>query len=210
MARQPKAGRRRDQGVRTMARRRTGSRVAAAAALMTAIVGCSPAPSIVPSPGSSSASPAINAAATASAIASATLASASPTATATASVGPASSSARPATRWHGSGWRPTAGSSRWSPTTAGRRPGRPSCSSHGTGRWAAADGSPARQVAGAHGSRTHRATPSAAPLVLKTRRPTGTHSLPRADHTGRLPGRVVGTALASARLVPPATPMIGA
>ena len=36
-----------------------------------------------------------------------------------------------------------------------------------------------RRMAGAHGSRTHRATPSAAPLVLKTREPTGTPPLPR-------------------------------
>ena len=34
-------------------------------------------------------------------------------------------------------------------------------------------------VAGARGSRTHRAAPSAAPLVLKTRGPTGTRPLPR-------------------------------
>jgi len=33
-------------------------------------------------------------------------------------------------------------------------------------------------MAGARGSRTHRATPSAAPLVLKTRGPTGTRPLP--------------------------------
>ncbi len=34
-------------------------------------------------------------------------------------------------------------------------------------------------VAGTRGSRTHRAAPSAAPLVLKTRGPTGTRPLPR-------------------------------
>ena len=33
-------------------------------------------------------------------------------------------------------------------------------------------------VAGTRGSRTHRAAPSAAPLVLKTRGPTGTRPLP--------------------------------
>src|SRR4051794_14840809 len=33
-------------------------------------------------------------------------------------------------------------------------------------------------VAGAHGSRTHRATPGAAPPVLKTGEPTGTPPLP--------------------------------
>src|SRR5689334_7723949 len=35
-------------------------------------------------------------------------------------------------------------------------------------------------MAGAHGSRTHRATPNAAPLVLKTRPGTGPNALPRA------------------------------
>jgi hypothetical protein len=35
-----------------------------------------------------------------------------------------------------------------------------------------------RDVAGAHGSRTHRAARNAAPLVLKTRGPTGTQPLP--------------------------------
>ena len=37
---------------------------------------------------------------------------------------------------------------------------------------------PTLNVAGAHGSRTHRAAPGAAPLVLKTRGPTGTQPLP--------------------------------
>src|SRR4051794_38137802 len=35
------------------------------------------------------------------------------------------------------------------------------------------------RVAGTRGRRTHRAAPSAAPLVLKTRGPTGTRPLPR-------------------------------
>ena len=44
-------------------------------------------------------------------------------------------------------------------------------------------------MAGAHGSRTHRATPSAAPLVLKTREPTGTPPLP-AHRSQRPPARI--------------------
>ncbi len=50
----------------------------------------------------------------------------------------------------------------------------------GRGRSAGFDdiGSPSRRVAGARGSRTHRATPSAAPPVLKTGGPTGTPPLP--------------------------------
>ena len=42
-----------------------------------------------------------------------------------------------------------------------------------------------RGLAGAHGSRTHRATPSAAPPVLKTGEPTGTPPLPRPMVRGR-------------------------
>ena len=45
-------------------------------------------------------------------------------------------------------------------------------------RWAGALGQDRASVAGTHGSRTHRAAPSAAPLVLKTRGPTGTRPLP--------------------------------
>src|SRR3954453_11402776 len=52
-------------------------------------------------------------------------------------------------------------------TSASTRSGRLSGAS--TVRW----------MAGAHGSRTHRATPGAAPPVLKTGEPTGTPPLPR-------------------------------
>ena len=48
----------------------------------------------------------------------------------------------------------------------------------GRGRSVRHSGGTSAVVAGAHGSRTHRATPSAAPLVLKTRGPTGTPPLP--------------------------------
>ena len=56
--------------------------------------------------------------------------------------------------------------------------GRTAASSRSTlgGRGRSGDIVPS--VAGTRGSRTHRAAPSAAPLVLKTRGPTGTRPLP--------------------------------
>ena len=54
-------------------------------------------------------------------------------------------------------------------------------------------------VAGTRGSRTHRAAPSAAPLVLKTRGPTGTRPLPRAMVARQGVGRRVSSADDDAR-----------
>ena len=67
--------------------------------------------------------------------------------------------------------------------------GRPAAEGDGATMLARKPGGNGR-VAGAHGSRTHRATPGAAPPVLKTGRPTGTPPLPRirrAVRTGEPP-----------------------
>ncbi len=57
---------------------------------------------------------------------------------------------------------------------------RPARGRDGARRSAGGDGSRSTSIllAGAHGSRTHCAAPGAAPLVLKTRGPTGTRPLP--------------------------------
>ena len=68
--------------------------------------------------------------------------------------------------------------------SARRRPSRRGRSRRGRARrsagaaWTTGFDDIGSSVAGAHGSRTHRAAPSAAPLVLKTRGPTGTQPLP--------------------------------
>ena len=100
---------------------------------------------------------------------------------------------RASTRRRGRAPRPIASRSRSSATTRRRRPAtalgipvaeapRPRGGQQRStlgGRRRAAWSSILRGLAGAHGSRTHRATPSAAPPVLKTGGPTGTPPLPR-------------------------------